>query len=239
MLFPLVRLEGATVGYPGAPVLANVDLALDGGALIGIFGPNGSGKSTLLKTLAGILPPLAGRARFSLPDGRAPSIGYVPQRETLDLVFPLTAAEIVEMGTYGRLPLGRQAGHAERERALACLEKIGAADLRRRLFPVLSGGQKQRVLIARALVAEPDLLLLDEPLNGVDASTAEAILVLLERLNREQRTTIVLVTHHLTAVRHVIREAVWIHAGSLLRGPAATMLAPEAVHQRIEEDFLS
>ena len=239
MLFPLVKLEKVAVGYPGTTVLADLDLVLDGGELIGVFGPNGCGKSTLLKTLARVIPPLAGSLMFDMPKQRALRIGYVPQRETLDLVFPLTASEVVEMGTYGGLPLGRRAGNAEREQALHCLETMGAGDLRGRLFPMLSGGQKQRVLVARALAADPDLLLLDEPLNGIDASTAEAILALLQRLNRERGLTIVLVTHHLGMVSKVIKEASWVHAGKLLRGPAASMLAPDLVRQMAVEDFLS
>jgi ABC-type Mn2+/Zn2+ transport system ATPase subunit len=151
----------------------------------------------------------------------------------------MTAAEAAEMGTYGRLPPGRRAGRAERERALRCLDQVGAGDLRGRHFHALSGGQKQRVLVARALAAEPELLLLDEPLSGIDAPTAEAILSLLGRLNREQGLTILLVTHHLGTVREVVREAIWVHAGKLLRGPASTMLAPERVRTIIEEDFLS
>ena len=235
----LVQFEKVTVGYAGTPVLTNLDLTLSNGEMIGVFGPNGSGKSTLLKTLAGIIPPLAGSIVSGAPDEHAVRIGYVPQHASLDLVFPLAAVEMVELGTYGRISLGRHPGRAERERAIRCLEAVGAADLRHKLFPNLSGGQKQRVLVARALAAEPDLLLLDEPLSGIDAPTAEAILALLGRLNREQGRTIVMVTHHLGAVREVIRDAIWVHAGQLLRGPASTMLAPESVRQMVVEDFLS
>jgi len=143
------------------------------------------------------------------------------------------------MGTYGGLPLGRHVGRAERARAMTCLEQVGAADLRGRLFDALSGGQKQLVLVARALASAPDLLLLDEPLSGIDAPTAGAILTLLGRVNRESGLTILLVTHHLGGLRDVIREAIWVHGGKLLRGPATIMLAPEQVRAILTEDFLS
>ena len=208
----LVSFEDVAVGYDGTPVLDGLSLEVRPGDCLALLGPNGCGKSTILKAVAGIVPPIRGTIS-STRDGRPVRFGYVPQQETLDLAFPMTAAEVVEMGTYGGLPAGRRPGRAERERALKCLEQVGAA--------------------------EPDLLLLDEPLSGIDAPTAAAILALLGRLNREQGLTILLVTHHLGAVREVVREAIWVHGGNLLRGPAATMLAPEQVRTIIEEDFLS
>ncbi len=234
----LVSFRDVALGYDGTPILEGLTLDVRPGECLALLGPNGCGKSTILKAMAGIVPPIRGTVHRSI-DGQPVRFGYVPQQETLDLVFPMTAAEVVELGTYGQLSPGRRAGGAERERALRCLEQVGAADLRGRLFHALSGGQKQRVLVARALAAEPDVLLLDEPLSGIDAPTAEAILTLLGRLNREQELTILLVTHHLGAVREVVREAIWVHAGKLLRGLASAMLAPEHVRTMIEEDFLS
>lgn len=234
----LVSFEDVALGYDGTPVLEGLTLDVRPGDCLALLGPNGCGKSTILKAMAGIITPIRGTVRSAF-NGRPVRFGYVPQQETLDLAFPVTAAEVVEMGTCGGLSLGRHVGRAERERALTCLEQVGAAELRRRLFHTLSGGQKQRVLVARALAAEPDLLLLDEPLSGIDAPTATAILALLGRLNREQGQTILLVTHHLGGVREVIREAIWVHGGKLLRGPASTMLAPDHVRAIIEEDFLS
>jgi manganese/zinc/iron transport system ATP- binding protein len=234
----LVSFHDVAVGYDGTSVLEGLTLEVRTGDCLALLGPNGCGKSTILKTMAGIVPPLRGTVRRSI-DGRPVRFGYVPQQETVDLVFPMTTAEMVEMGGYGGLPPGWRAGRAERELALKCLEQVGAADLRGRLFHALSGGQKQRALVARALAAEPELLLLDEPLSGIDAPTAAAIMTLLGRLNRERGLTILLVTHHLGMVREVVREAIRVHAGKLLRGPATAMLAPEHVRAIIEEDFLS
>lgn len=234
----LVSFEDVALGYDGTPVLEGLSLEVRPGDCLALLGPNGCGKSTILKAVAGILSPLRGTIRSAL-DGRPVRFGYVPQQETLDLAFPMTADEVVEMGTYGGLPLGRRVGRVERERTVRCLEQVGAADLRGRLFDTLSGGQKQRVLVARALAAEPDLLLLDEPLSGIDAPTAAAILTLLGRLNREQGVTILLVTHHLGEAREVVREAIWVHGGHVLRVPTATMLAPEHVRAITEEAFLS
>ncbi len=233
----LLGLRDVSVGYRGQSVLEDVTLEIAAGDCLALLGPNGSGKSTILKTIAGIIPPLRGTV-FRTGGARPVRVGYVPQQDSLDLVFPMTAGEVVEMGAYGGPP-GRRAGRLERKRAARCLEQVGAGELQGRLFHALSGGQKQRVLVARALAAEPDVLLLDEPLSGIDAPTAAAIVALLERLNREQGMTILLVTHHLGAVRDAVREAIRVHAGRLLRGPAATMLAPDGLRTIIEEDFLS
>jgi len=234
----LVSFQDVALGYGGIPVLEGLSLDIRPGDCLVLLGPNGCGKSTILKAVAGIVSPLRGTISRTQA-GRSVRVGYVPQQDTLNLAFSMTATEVVEMGTYGGLPLGRHVGRAERARAMVCLEQVGADDLRGRLFDTLSGGQKQRVLVARALAAEPDLLLLDEPLSGIDAPTVGAILTLLGRLNREMGLTILLVTHHLGGVRDVIHEAIWVHGGTLLRGPATIMLAPEQVRAILEEDFLS
>src|SRR5207245_1684828 len=123
-------------------------------------------------------------------DGRRVRFGYVPQRETIEMVFPLTVFQVALMGTYGRVGPGRPIPHAERERVRVCLDDVGLGDLQRKPFPALSGGQRQRVLIARALAAVPDLLLLDEPLSGIDIGAAQVIMDLIERLHRERNLTI-------------------------------------------------
>src|SRR5205823_6406048 len=169
-------------------------LAIERGEFLALLGPNGAGKTTLLRGLVGLIPVLAGELTYGL-DRRASPPGYVPQRDTLDPIFPLSAFEVVVMGTYARLPPLRPVGGRERRLAAECLAQVGLAALAPHPFWSLSGGQKQRVLIARALAAEPELLLLDEPTAGVDPGASAAIMETITRLNRERRLTVVLVTH--------------------------------------------
>lgn len=233
----LISFQDVALGYDGVPVLEGLVLDVHRGDFLALVGPNGCGKSTILKGMAGILEPLRGRISREI-DGRPVRFGYVPQRETIEMVFPLTVFQVALMGTYGRVGPGRPVTHAERELVRGCLDDVGLGDLQRKPFPVLSGGQRQRVLIARALAAEPDLLLLDEPLSGIDLRAAQVIMDLIERLHRERRLTIVMVSHHLKVLREheMVREVVWVHEGKLLRGAAAVMLAPEMVFRMMDAD---
>jgi len=233
----LSSFQDVALGYDGVPVLEGLALNVRAGDFLALVGPNGCGKSTILKGMAGILEPLRGRISREI-DGRPVRFGYVPQRETIEMVFPLTVFQVALMGTYGRVGPGRPVTHAERELVRGCLDDLGLGDLQRKPFPVLSGGQRQRVLIARALAAEPDLLLLDEPLSGIDLRAAQVIMDLIERLHRERRLTIVMVSHHLKVLREheMVREVVWVHEGKLLRGAAAVMLAPEMVFRMMDAD---
>ena len=234
----LVSFKDVALGYEGVPVLEGLTLEVHPGDFLALLGPNGCGKSTILKAMAGILRPLRGAIRSAVGD-RSVRVGYVPQRETIDMVFPLTVFEVGVMGTYGRVGPGRPVTYAERAKVLKCLDDVGMADLRQRPFPRLSGGQRQRVLIARALAAEPDLLLLDEPLNGVDLHAAEAIVDLIAKLHRDRGLTTILVSHHLKRVREreMVREVVWIHDGRLLRGPVSAMLQPETVYRMMDAEI--
>ena len=206
---PWARLADAAIGYDAKPVLRGLTLDLPRGRFTAVVGENGSGKTTLLKTLAGILPPVGGRVEFSGASGATPVLGYVPQRDGLDPLWPLSTFEVTLMGTYGRLGAGRGAGAAERQLARDCLAQTGAADLERKAFSILSGGQKQRVLIARALATQPDVLLLDEPTAGIDPETTQAVMEMLSRQHREQRLTILMVNHDLPLARR--------HATDVLR----------------------
>jgi ABC-type Mn2+/Zn2+ transport system ATPase subunit len=224
-------MERLAVGYGRQIVLSDLDLTLDRGAFTGLAGANGSGKSTLLRTVLGILPPLAGRLEFVPRNGRAPVLGYVPQREALDDAFLVSCEEVVLMGACGRVGPGRFFPAAEKDWARQCLKQVEAADLSRRRFSELSGGQKQRVLIARALAARPDLLVLDEPTTGIDTVTTRAILELLRRLNAEHGLTILMVNHDLPAMRRYVSDVIWIYQGRLLRGPVTELLQREKVDE--------
>lgn len=212
---PWACLTDVAVGYEGKPVLRGLTLDLPRGCFTAVVGDNGSGKTTLLKTLAGILPPVAGRVEWSGPNGAPPVLGYVPQRDSLDPLWPMSAFEVALMGTYGRLGAGRSAGETERQLARACLAQTGGADLERKAFSVLSGGQKQRVLIARALATQPDVLLLDEPTAGIDPETTQAVMEMLARLHRERQLTILMVNHDLPLARKHATDVLRVGEGKV------------------------
>jgi ABC-type Mn2+/Zn2+ transport system ATPase subunit len=224
----LLNLRDVSLGYDTRVVLEHLSFAVEGGECLALVGPNGAGKTTLLRGILGLIPVLAGQIEYGFDRSTSPP-GYVPQRETLDPIFPLTVFEVVLMGTYGRLALLQPVGRRQRQLAAHCLERVGLADLAARPFWALSGGQKQRVLIARALAVEPRLLLLDEPTAGVDPGAATTIMDLVARLNRDQDLTVVLVSHHLRLVRSLVHAVVWIEDGGASKGATEVMLAPERI----------
>jgi zinc transport system ATP-binding protein len=207
----LIEVERADLGYPGRVVLRDVSLALRRAEFVAVLGANGSGKTTLLRSLLGFLPPLGGRI------SRAPQlrVGYVPQRETLDDLYPVTARDVARMGTFGDVPFWRRIGARERARAKAALEACDATRFARTRYAELSGGQRQRVLIARALATEPQILLLDEPTAGVDRATEKVILEVLGRLRSERGLSIWMVTHHAEAARGAVDRVVSVAEGGV------------------------
>ena len=205
----LVALEGAAIGYGGRALLDGIDLAVSPGDFLAVVGPNGGGKTTLVRTLLGVLRPVAGR-RSARPGLRA---GYVPQRAHVDARWPLTAAEVAMMGRVPRLGLAARPGAGDRAAVGAALERVGIAALARRPFRTLSGGQRQRTLLARALAAEPDLLVLDEPANGLDPGAELATLDVLRGLRADGRLAVVMVSHRIEAVLNDARTLAFADAG--------------------------
>jgi manganese/zinc/iron transport system ATP- binding protein len=193
---PAILVEDLTVAYRQKPVLWDVDLEVPRGVMGAVVGPNGAGKSTLLKAILGLVPPAAGRIRILGEEWkRARSrVGYVPQRSSVDWDFPTTVLDVVLMGCYGKLGWLRRPGRRERFAAMECLEKVGMHSYGARQINELSGGQQQRVFLARALMQDAELYLMDEPFQGVDASTERAIIELLKALKARGKT--LLVVHH-------------------------------------------
>ena len=197
-----IALQGVCAGYFGRDVLDEVSFTVRRGDFVGIIGPNGSGKSTLLKAIAGLHPIQCGSASVLGSDPRSLDrrrIGYVPQIETVNWAFPVTVFDVVLMGLYGKIGLFRRPSASDREAARHALETVGMADRAESLIGQLSGGQQQRVFVARALVEQPELMLLDEPIAGVDATSQHAIFSILEERNR-RGMTIVATTHDLSCV---------------------------------------
>jgi ABC-type Mn2+/Zn2+ transport system ATPase subunit len=219
----LIEFRNAQLGYGRRDVvLHDVSLQINRGDFVGVVGPNGSGKTTLLRTLLGLLKPIAGTVRIG--DGKLLRYGYVPQRETVDTLFPIPVQEIVVMGRYGRIGPMRRAGRADYAIARRCLEHVGIAHLARSSYRDLSGGQKQRALIARALATEPDVLVLDEPTNGMDVASEHTLLELVRTLHVEDRLTVILVSHLLANVANCARRIAIIAGGRLDVGPREEML---------------
>jgi manganese/zinc/iron transport system ATP- binding protein len=191
-----IEITDLTVAYQEKPILWDVDLEVPPGILMAIVGPNGAGKTTLLKSMLELVQPAAGKVSIYGKPYRQQRrlVGYVPQRGSVDWDFPTTVLDVVMMGQYGRLGWIRRPGSAERKAALGALEKVSMQDFASRQISQLSGGQQQRVFLARALVQDAQVYLMDEPFQGVDAVTERAIVNLLQELRSAGKT--VLVVHH-------------------------------------------
>lgn len=189
----VLEAEELNVNFGKTSILWDVSFQIPKGVLVGLIGPNGAGKSTLLKAALGLVKPLSGK--ISLKG----SVAYVPQRETVDWDFPITAEEVVLMGRYGKLGLFGRLKRADREAAGAALEQVGLSAYADRQISQFSGGQQQRLFIARALVQNADVFFLDEPFAGVDLATEKEIMALLQK-QKEQGKTLIIVHHDLPSV---------------------------------------
>ncbi|MBX7073282.1 MAG: metal ABC transporter ATP-binding protein [Pirellulales bacterium] len=225
---PVIEVHDMTVAYHRKPVLWDIDLVIDQPRLVGIVGPNGAGKSTLIKAILGLAPLASGyvRIRGAAVSAERRQIGYVPQRESVDWDFPVTAIDVVLMGTYGRLGWFRRPGKAQRQLALQCLDQVGMADFATRQIGQLSGGQQQRVFLARALAQQADIYFMDEPMAGVDAATEQVIFSLLQQL-RAQNKTVLVVHHDLRTVARYYEYLILLNMGLVASGPVDQVFTPE------------
>ncbi|MCB1218693.1 metal ABC transporter ATP-binding protein [bacterium] len=221
----MLKVDSLTVRYGKLTALDGLSFALQGGEFLAVVGPNGSGKSTLLKCLLGLAPfsegsiSLLGHSPESLPSER---IGYVPQVKTLDLSFPASSCELVASGLRRSWPW--KIGGREHERAEQALHQVGIGHLSHRSLAALSGGELQRVYLARALAREPELLVLDEPATGIDASAEQGMYDILDRVNREQGVTIIMVTHDWLAARHHCSHGLLLKSRLIAFGPSREAL---------------
>ena len=225
---PAVKVEDLTVAYGERPALWDVDLEVPTGTLMAVVGPNGAGKTTLIRAVLGLVRPVAGRVLvFGQPHREQRRlVGYVPQRTSVDWDFPTSALDVVTMGRYGSLGWLRRPGSVERDAALAALDQVGLAHLADRQISQLSGGQQQRVFLARALVQDARVYLMDEPFQGVDATTEKAIVGLLRELRADGRT-VVAVHHDLQTVPEYFDSVTLLNVRRIASGPVDEVFTDE------------
>ncbi len=228
-----------SVGYNGIPVLQDISFQIAHGARVAVVGPNGAGKSTLFKALVGILPLRSGKIFIhDRPLGHhMDCVSYIPQREEVDWKFPVTVRDVVLMGRYGHLRWLQQPGSADREIANKSLEQMGIADMADRPIGDLSGGQQQRVFLARALAQEPHIFLMDEPFTGVDATTQETTLALLDHL-RQQKVTVLISTHDLNLAASRFDAVLLLNKRLIAFGKPKLVFSPDHLSQAFGSQML-
>lgn len=223
-----ITLRQVTAGYDGRTALEDVSLEIARGSLLAVFGPNGGGKTTLLKLIAGVLRPWTGSVdTLGVSAGEAARrIAYVPQAELVDWSFPITVWNVAMMGRFARLGPFRQPSRVDRSAVSAALERVGMIDEARTQIGRLSGGQRRRAFLARAIAAEPELYLLDEPVTGVDVPTEEDLMALLA-IEAEAGRTIVATTHDLAAVSRHFSTVVAVNRRIIASGEASLVRDPD------------
>jgi len=232
-LRPFVELEDVDFSHGEVRVLEGINLTVAPGDFLGIIGPNGSGKTTLLRIMLGLLEPERGHVRLF---GHVPSsfrqwgrLGYVPQKSMLDPNLPATVQEVVATGLVPALGLFGRVGAAERARIAEVLGQVGMAAQTGARIGTLSTGQQQRVLIARALVSNPELLILDEPTGGVDPEAQTSFYALLHHLNREREVTLILVSHDIGVVAKEVTKLACLNRRLIFHGRPGDFLSDAAL----------
>jgi manganese/zinc/iron transport system ATP- binding protein len=223
-----IEVRDLTVAYREKPVLWDIDLTVPSGVLMAIVGPNGAGKTTFIKAILDLIQPAAGQIRIfgKRYDQQRQLVAYVPQRGSVDWDFPTSSLDVVMMGLYGRLGWFRRPGKRERRLALAALEKVGMQDFADRQISQLSGGQQQRVFLARALVQDAEIYMMDEPFQGVDATTERAIITLLRELRAADKTLVV-VHHDLQTVAEYFDHVMLLNVRLIAAGPVPEVFTEE------------
>jgi zinc transport system ATP-binding protein len=226
-----IRLRDASVGYGDVAIVRGVDLTVRSGEAVAVLGSNGSGKTTLARGLLGLAAVLGGEVEvLGAPVGRLRDrgrIGYVPQRHTVSGAVPATVREVVSVGRLARLGLFRRLGPADAAAVAAAVDAVGLADRIGAPVASLSGGQQRRVLVARALAAEPELLIMDEPTAGVDAASQDALAAVLADVSASG-TTLVVVTHETGPLADVLTRAVVVDHGRIAYDGPLAGAAPSA-----------
>ena len=218
-----IEIRNLTVAYGENIALENLNLDVETGSLMALVGPNGAGKSTLIKTILRFLKQITGEIKIN-----AKTLAYVPQRNSVDWDFPTTLFDVVEMGCYGRVGLFKRVSKEEKQKVLKAIEQVGMLDFKDRQISELSGGQQQRTFIARALVQEADIYLMDEPFQGVDSTTEKSIVDILKKLKSEGKTLIV-VHHDLQTVPTYFETVTFINKSVIASGKVKEVFTQENI----------
>ena len=229
---PALTVHQLSVNYERTPVLWDLSFEIPQGKLVAMVGPNGAGKSTLLKTAVGLIKPISGKVCFfetALKKVRK-RVAYIPQRESVDWDFPLTLFDLVLMGRFGRRGLFRRPNRQDKQAVEKYLAMVGLETYSKRQISQLSGGQQQRAFLARALIQEADLYLMDEPLTGIDITSLKVIVSILERL-RDEGKTLLVVDHDLKRVAQLFDWVVLLNMHLVDSGPIAEVFTTEMIQK--------
>ena len=218
-----IEIRNLTVAYGENIALENLNLDVEVGSLMALVGPNGAGKSTLIKTILKFLKQITGEIKIN-----GKTLAYVPQRNSVDWDFPTTLFDVVEMGCYGRVGLFKRVNKEEKQKVLKAIEQVGMLDFKDRQISELSGGQQQRTFIARALVQEADIYLMDEPFQGVDSTTEKSIVNILKKLKSEGKTLII-VHHDLQTVPTYFETVTFINKTVIASGKVEKVFTQENI----------
>ena len=218
-----IEIKNLTVAYGENIALEDLNLNIEVGSLMALVGPNGAGKSTLIKTILKFLKQITGEIKIN-----AKTLAYVPQRNSVDWDFPTTLFDVVEMGCYGRVGLFKRVSKGEKQKVLKAIEQVGMLEFKDRQISELSGGQQQRAFIARALVQEADIYLMDEPFQGVDSTTEKSIVEILKQLKAEGKTIIV-VHHDLQTVPAYFESVALINKAVIVNGKVSEVFTQENI----------
>ena len=218
-----IEIRNLTVAYGENIALENFNLDIEVGSLMALVGPNGAGKSTLIKTILKFLKQITGEIKIN-----GKTLAYVPQRNSVDWDFPTTLFDVVEMGCYGRVGLFKRVNKEEKQKVLKAIEQVGMLDFKDRQISELSGGQQQRAFIARALVQEADIYLMDEPFQGVDSTTEKSIVDILKKLKSDGKTLIV-VHHDLQTVPTYFETVTFINKSVIASGKVKEVFTQENI----------
>lgn len=228
----IIKFKNVSIGYGKNPLIQNISLSIHSNDFIGLVGPNGAGKTTFLKVLLGNLKVLSGN--IIKEDLR---FGYVPQRDVVQPLLPYTVFDVVMMGRYSLMPALSSPKHSDVIKVLSSLESVGISDLRNSFYNSLSGGQRQRTLIARALAVDPNILILDEPTNGMDTPSHYGLLKLISELHDRQNLTIILVSHLLTDVANYVKKIILIENNFFQFGNIEDILSEENLLKAYSSNF--
>ena len=218
-----IEIKNLTVAYGENIALEDLNLNIEVGSLMALVGANGAGKSTLIKTILKFLKQITGEIKIN-----AKTLAYVPQRNSVDWDFPTTLFDVVEMGCYGRVGLFKRVSKEEKQKVLKAIEQVGMLEFKDRQISELSGGQQQRAFIARALVQEADIYLMDEPFQGVDSTTEKSIVEILKQLKAEGKTIIV-VHHDLQTVSTYFESVALINKAVIVSGKVSEVFTQENI----------